>query len=52
MTFTRPAQGTFLWNYGLNLLTHVVGSQPVRLPMAADLLPPALGRNLELRRIG
>ena len=42
----QTSQGTLLWNYGLNLLTHVVGSQPVRLPMAADLLPPALGRRI------
>ena len=42
----QTSQGTFLWNYGQNLLTHVVGSQPVRLPMAADLLPPALGRRI------
>lgn len=42
----QTSQGTFLWNYGQNLLTHVVGSQPVRLPMPADLLPPALGRRI------
>jgi hypothetical protein len=37
---------TYLWDYGRNLLTRVVGSQPARLPRAADLLPPALGRRL------
>ncbi|MGH3159062.1 MAG: hypothetical protein ACRDNF_21160 [Streptosporangiaceae bacterium] len=37
---------TFLWNYTANLLTRVVGSQPVRLPRAADLLPPALATRL------
>ena len=37
---------TYLWDYSRNLLTKIVGSQPVRLPRAADLLPPALGRRL------
>ena len=37
---------TYVWDYGRNLLTRVVGSQPARLPRAADLLPPALGRRL------
>jgi hypothetical protein len=37
---------TFLWNYGSNLFTQVTGNQPVRLPRAADLLPPALARRL------
>ena len=37
---------TYLWDYGGNLLTRIVGSQPARLPRAADLLPPALGRRL------
>lgn len=37
---------TYLWDYGGDLLTRVVGSQPARLPRAADLLPPALGRRL------
>jgi hypothetical protein len=37
---------TYLWNYGTNLLTQVTGAQPVRLPRAADLLPPALARRL------
>ena len=40
---------TFLWYQAGNLLTRVVGAQPVRLPRAADLLPPALaGRLLRL----
>jgi hypothetical protein len=34
--------GIFQWDYSHNLLTQIVGSQPVRLPRAADLLPPAL----------
>jgi hypothetical protein len=37
---------TYLWNYGSNLLTQVTGPQPVRLPRAADLLPPALALRL------
>jgi hypothetical protein len=37
---------TYLWDYGGNLLTKIVGSEPVRLPRAADLLPPPLGRRL------
>jgi hypothetical protein len=37
---------TYLWNYGRNLLTQIEGSQPARLPRAADLLPPALGHRL------
>jgi hypothetical protein len=37
---------TYLWNYSYNLLTRVLGTEPVRLPRAADLLPPALARQL------
>ncbi|HEY1920159.1 MAG TPA: hypothetical protein VGH27_31690 [Streptosporangiaceae bacterium] len=37
---------TYLWNYAYNLLTRITGLQPVRLPRAADLLPPALARQL------
>jgi hypothetical protein len=37
---------TYLWDYGHNLLTKIIGSQPARLPRAADLIPPALGRRL------
>jgi hypothetical protein len=37
---------TFLWNYGENLLTRVAGPEPVRLPRASDLLPPALASRL------
>jgi hypothetical protein len=42
----QTSQGTFAWNYASNLLTQIVGAQPVRLPRAADLLPPALARRL------
>lgn len=37
---------TYLWNYGTNLLTQITGAEPVRLPRAPDLLPPALARRL------
>jgi hypothetical protein len=37
---------TYLWNFSLNLLTQVVGPAAVRLPRAADLLPPALAARL------
>ena len=39
-------QVTYLWDYGRSLFTQVIGAQPVRLPRAADLLPPALARRL------
>lgn len=37
---------TYLWDYGGSLFTQVIGAQPIRLPRAADLLPPALARRL------
>jgi hypothetical protein len=42
----QAGASTYLWDYSRNLLTRIVGSEPVRLPRAADLLPPALGRRL------
>jgi hypothetical protein len=42
----QTSQGTYQWDYARNLMTHIVGNQPVRLPQAADLLPPALARRL------
>jgi len=42
----QTSQGTFQWDYSANLLTRIVGAQPVRLPQAADLLPPALALRL------
>jgi hypothetical protein len=42
----QTSQGTFQWDYSANLLTHIVGPQPVRLPQAADFLPPALASRL------
>ena len=45
-TSTQVCRDTFLWNYSENLLTRVAGPQPVRLPRASDLLPPALASRL------
>ncbi len=45
-TYQSSEFGTYEWNYGSNLLTQVLGSEPVRLPRAADLLPPALAQRL------
>jgi hypothetical protein len=42
----QTSSGTYQWDYANNVLTQVVGNQPVRLPRASDLLPPALGRRL------
>lgn len=42
----QTSQGTYLWDYGRNLLMQITGAQPARLPRASDLLPPALGRRL------
>jgi hypothetical protein len=40
----RQPGAEYSWDYGDNLLTRVDGSLPVRLPRAADLLPPDLAR--------
>jgi hypothetical protein len=37
---------TYLWNYGSNSFIQIIGAEPVRLPRAADLLPPALAQRL------
>jgi hypothetical protein len=42
----RTADGTYVWDFQRNLLTLVAGTVPVRLPWAADLVPPDLGRRL------
>ena len=42
----QAGQALYQWSYGRDLLTRITGDQPVRLPRAADLLPPALGRRL------
>jgi hypothetical protein len=44
----RTTVGTYVWDYGHNLTTLSVGDAPVRLPYAADLLPPDLARRLLL----
>jgi hypothetical protein len=45
-TYQTGEYGTYEWNYSSDLLSQIVGSQPVRLPRPADLLPPALGQRL------
>jgi hypothetical protein len=36
----------YVWDYGADQLTKILGAQPVRLPRAADLTPPDLARRL------
>lgn len=43
--YRRP-DGEYRWDYADEQVTKVVGAQPVRLPRAADLVPPELGRRL------
>jgi hypothetical protein len=45
-TYQTGALGSFEWTYTTDTLTQVFGSEPVRLPRAADLLPPALAQRL------
>jgi len=42
----QTVDGTYLWDFERNLVIHPVGELPVRLPWAADLLPPDLARRL------
>jgi hypothetical protein len=42
----RTADGTYVWDFQRNLMTLVAGPVPVRLPWAADLVPPDLARRL------
>jgi hypothetical protein len=42
----RTTVGTYTWDYEHDLTTLSVGDAPVRLPYAADLLPPDLARRL------
>jgi hypothetical protein len=42
----RQPGGEYVWDFGDNRLTRIEGSGPVRLPRAADLLPPELTRRL------
>jgi hypothetical protein len=48
----QSGAASYRWNYSDNLLTKIIGSQPARLPRAADLLPPALGRRLLALTLG
>lgn len=43
--YTTP-DGTYTWDYAANLLTEIVGTEPVRLPRAGDLVPPELARRV------
>jgi hypothetical protein len=45
-TYEAGALGSFQWVYTTDTLTQIFGSQPVRLPRAADVLPPALAQRL------
>jgi hypothetical protein len=47
----ESGRGSYLWDSSSELLTQVLGQPPVRLPRAADLLPPALAIRL-LREAG
>ncbi len=42
----RTPEAEFLWDYGADQLTQIVGEQPIRLPRPADLTPPELVRRL------
>lgn len=42
----RLGEAEYIWDFGANQLVRVVGRTPVRLPRAADLLPPELARRL------
>jgi hypothetical protein len=42
----RTPQGEFTWDYDANLRTEFIGEPPIRLPRAADLLPPELSRRV------
>lgn len=43
--YTTPA-GQYTWDYTSDLLTEVTGTQSIRLPMAGDLVPPALAQRV------
>lgn len=42
----RLGTAEYIWDFGANQLTRVVGQAPFRLPRAGDLLPPDLARRL------
>lgn len=44
-TYQTP-HGSFIWDSGTELLTEVLGRYPLRLPRAADLVPPSLALRL------
>jgi hypothetical protein len=44
--FYRRDRATYLWDFERNLLARIDNEQPVRLPWAADMLPPDLARRL------
>jgi len=44
--FYSTPQATYLWDFGRNLMTEVIGDLPVRLPWAPDVVPPELARRL------
>jgi hypothetical protein len=48
----QTPEGQYTWDYGANQLTQLIGAQPVRLPRAADLMPPDLARRLLAAAVG
>ena len=44
-TYQTP-RASYIWDSGTELLTEVLGRYPVRLPRAADLVPPSLALRL------
>lgn len=42
----QTPDGVYTWDYASNLLTEIVGTEPVRLPRAGDLVPPDLARRI------
>jgi hypothetical protein len=42
----RAGQLTYVWDFERNLVTEITGELPIRLPWAADVMPPDLARRL------
>ncbi|WNV85977.1 hypothetical protein [Umezawaea sp. Da 62-37] len=42
----RTPDGEFVWDYGADQVTRLVGTAPVRVPRAGDLIAPDLARRL------
>jgi len=40
--YYQTPKAEYVWDYGANLLSELVGTAPVRLPQGEDLLPPEL----------